>query len=129
MSQNGPHSTCRLVGAGLVRPRSQACSFFFFFFQFYQFIATNPSPSTLMHTYCHVTPWTAARQAPLSMDFSRQEYWNGLPFPSPPGLLFEARSSPLVADVAPKLSHQNVQSEDQQQVTSLHLSQNSSLLI
>ena len=31
----------------------------------------------------HVTPWTAARQAPLSMDFSRQEYWNGLSFPSP----------------------------------------------
>ena len=31
----------------------------------------------------HVTPWTAARQAPLSMDFSRQEYWSGLPFPSP----------------------------------------------
>ena len=29
------------------------------------------------------TPWTVARQAPLSMGFSRQEYWNGLPFPSP----------------------------------------------
>ena len=29
-----------------------------------------------------VTPWTVARQAPLSMEFSRQEYWNGLPFPS-----------------------------------------------
>ena len=27
-------------------------------------------------------PWTAAHQAPLSMDFSRQEYWRGLPFPS-----------------------------------------------
>ena len=30
-----------------------------------------------------VTPWTAARQAPLSVGFSRQEYWRGLPFPSP----------------------------------------------
>ena len=30
-----------------------------------------------------VTPGTAARQAPLSMEFSRQEYWSGLPFPSP----------------------------------------------
>ena len=29
------------------------------------------------------TPWTIARQAPLSMGFSRQEYWSGLPFPSP----------------------------------------------
>ena len=28
-------------------------------------------------------PWTVARQAPLSMEFSRQEYWIGLPFPSP----------------------------------------------
>ena len=29
------------------------------------------------------TPWTVAHQAPLSMKFSRQEYWSGLPFPSP----------------------------------------------
>ena len=29
-----------------------------------------------------VTPWTVARQAPLSMEVSRQEYWRGLPFPS-----------------------------------------------
>ena len=31
------------------------------------------------------TPWTGARQTPLSMGFSRQEYWCGLPFPSPRG--------------------------------------------
>jgi len=30
-----------------------------------------------------VTPWTAACQAPLSMGFSRQQYWTRLPFPSP----------------------------------------------
>ena len=30
-----------------------------------------------------MTPWTVAQQAPLSMGFSRQEYWSGLPFPSP----------------------------------------------
>ena len=30
-----------------------------------------------------VTPWTTAYQAPPSMGFSRQEYWSGLPFPSP----------------------------------------------
>jgi len=29
------------------------------------------------------TPWTVAHQDPLSMGFSRQEYWSGLPFPSP----------------------------------------------
>ena len=33
-----------------------------------------------------VTPWTVACQAPLSMRFSRQAYWNGLPFPSPGAL-------------------------------------------
>ena len=31
---------------------------------------------------CFATPWTVAHQAPLSMGFSRQEYWSGLPFPS-----------------------------------------------
>ena len=30
-----------------------------------------------------VTPWNAARQAPLSMGFARQEYWSGVPLPSP----------------------------------------------
>ena len=33
------------------------------------------------------TPWTAAYQAPPSMGFSRQEYWSGLPLPSPPTVL------------------------------------------
>ena len=30
-----------------------------------------------------MAPWTVARQAPLSMGFDQQEYWSGLPFPSP----------------------------------------------
>ena len=38
-----------------------------------------------------VTPWTVAHQAPLSMGFSRQEHWNGLPFPAP-GSILEALS-------------------------------------
>ena len=47
------------------------------------------------------TPWTVAYQAPLSMGFSRQEYWSGLPFPSPgdlphPGV--ELESPALQAD-------------------------------
>ena len=37
----------------------------------------------LSHVRLFVTPWTVAHQAPLSMGFSRQEYWSGLPFPSP----------------------------------------------
>ena len=34
-----------------------------------------------------VAPWIVAHQAPLPMEFSRQEYWTGLPFPSPGDLL------------------------------------------
>ena len=38
----------------------------------------------LSHALLFAAPWTVAHHAPLSMEFSRQEYWNGLPFP-PPG--------------------------------------------
>ena len=50
------------------------------------------------------TPWTVAYQAPLSMGFSRQEYWSGLPFPSPgdlPDLGTEPGSPTLQADTLP----------------------------
>ena len=48
---------------------------------------------TLSHVRLFVTPWTTAHQAPLSMKFSRQEYWSGLPFPSP-GDLPDAGTEP-----------------------------------
>ena len=51
-----------------------------------------------------VTPWTVARQAPLSMGFSRQEYWSRLPFPPPRDLLhpgIEPQSPTLQADSLP----------------------------
>ena len=38
---------------------------------------------SLSRVWPSVTPWTAAYQAPLSMGFSRQEYWSGVPLPSP----------------------------------------------
>ena len=38
---------------------------------------------SLSHVWPSATPWTAAFQAPLSMGFSRQEYWSGVPLPSP----------------------------------------------
>ena len=40
----------------------------------------------LSHVRLFATPWTVAYHAPPSMGFSRQEYWNGLPFPSPEDL-------------------------------------------
>ena len=48
-----------------------------------------------------VTPWTVARQATLSMGFSRQKYWSGLPFPSPgylPNLRIKPGSPTFQAD-------------------------------
>ena len=50
------------------------------------------------------TPWTVAYQAPPSVGFSRQEYWSGLPFPSPgdlPNPRIEPGSSTLQADALP----------------------------
>ena len=51
-----------------------------------------------------VSPWSIARQAPLSMEFFRQEYWSGLPFPAPgdlpnPGI--EPRSPSLQSNSLP----------------------------
>ena len=46
-----------------------------------------------------VMAWTAACQAPLSMEFSRQEYWSGLPFPSP-GDLPDPRIKPASSSLA-----------------------------
>ena len=43
----------------------------------------NMCAQLLTHVQLLVTPWTVAHQSPLSMEFSRQEYWSRLPFPSP----------------------------------------------
>ena len=45
------------------------------------------------------SPWTAACQPPLSMEFPRQEYWSGLPFPSPGDL-----PDPGIGPVSPVLA-------------------------
>ena len=64
------------------------------------FLESRPPNTTCIQTHSFVvvvliaqscldsfeTPWTVAYQAPLSMGFSRQEYWSGLPFPSPRNL-------------------------------------------
>ena len=53
------------------------------------------------------TPWTAAYQAPPSMGFSRQEYWSGVPLPSPNGSNYSPLITRLVflALAAPTMSH------------------------
>ena len=51
------------------------------------------------HALFSVTPWTVARQAPLSMGFSRREHWSGLPFPSPGDL-----PSPMIKPMSPAVA-------------------------
>ena len=56
----------------------------------------------LSHVHLFVTLWTAACQTPLPMEFSRQGYWNGLPFPPPgdlpdPGIDPKPPTSPALA--------------------------------
>ena len=59
---------------------------------------------SLSHVWLFATPWTVAHKAPLAMEFSRQEHWNGLPFPSPgdlPDSEIKLRSPSLQADSFP----------------------------
>ena len=57
--------------------------------------STPPQTSMAAYIFCSAcvlgvrlfaTPWAVAHQTPLSMEFPRQEYWSGLPFPTPGGL-------------------------------------------
>ena len=59
----------------------------------------NPSCCMLSHVQLFVNPWTTIHQAPLSMRFPRQEYWSGLPFPTPGDL-----SIPGIKPVTPESS-------------------------
>ena len=48
-----------------------------------EFSAITVKSESRCHIHLFVTPWTVASQAPLSMEFSRKEYWSELPLPSP----------------------------------------------
>ena len=61
---------------------------------------------SLSHVQLFVTPWTVAHQAPPSIEFSRQEYWSGLPFPSPGDL-----PNPGIKPGSPALQADALQSE------------------
>ena len=67
---------------------------------------------SLSRVQLFATPWTIAYQAPRSIEFSRQEYWNGLPFPSP-GNLPNQGSNPYLPHCRQtryRLSHQGSKS-------------------
>ena len=68
----------------------------------------------LLNCFSHVqlfaTPWTVAFQAPLSLGFSRQEYWNGLSCPPPgdfpnPGIETASPATPAFLENSLPLSH------------------------
>ena len=66
--------------------------------------SSHSKGKSLSHVQLFATPWTVSYQAPRSMGFSRQEYWSGLPFPSPgdlpnPGIV--PRSPALQTDALP----------------------------
>ena len=66
--------------------------------------------SRFSHVQLFATPWTVTHQAPLSMEFSRQEYWSELPFPSPgdlpdPGISPMSPASPALQADSLLLSH------------------------
>ena len=70
-----------------------------------------------------MTPWTVARQAPLSIKSSRQEYWSGLPFP-PPGDLPDPRIKPRSPELQEDfffycLSHQAIHGSNSIQFSSV----------
>ena len=68
-----------------------------------QMLANNNYVQMLSHVQLFETPRTLDRQAPLSLGFSRQEYWSGMPFPPPgdlpdPGIIPMSLASPVLAD-------------------------------
>ena len=68
------------------------------------FLIARSEVKSLSHVQLFATPLTVAYKAPLSMEFSRQEYWSGLPLTSLgdlPDLGFEPGSPTLQADALP----------------------------
>ena len=70
----------------------------------------------LSHVQLFVTPWTIAHQAPLPLEFSRQEYWSGLPIPTPGGL-----SNSGIEPESPALQADPLPTEPQSYLLSYHL--------
>ena len=56
-----------------------------------------------------MTPWTSAYQAPLSMGFSRQEYWSGVPLPSPLDAINNIKPFDVIESVEGKILREDDQ--------------------
>ena len=86
--------------------------------QIYVYIYINYESECVSHTVMShsVTPRTRAHQAPLSMEIYRQEYWSGLPFPSP-----GHRPDPGIRSGSPALQARSSQSGNQGSPTYLYV--------
>ena len=73
-----------LISKSILRRKNRARAIMFPEFRpYYKLTVMKVKVKSLSHVRLFATPWTVAYQLPLSMGFSRQEYWSGLPFPSP----------------------------------------------
>jgi len=95
----------RSPGGGHGNPHIIYINIFYSYHIYYSYCIQHiVKVKSLSRVRLFATPWSVAYQAPLSMGFSRQEYWSGLPFPSPgdltnPGI--KPRSPALQADALP----------------------------
>ena len=120
LSSSIVHMMCQSQKTTLRSPRRDFSSIFMmsviyiyiYFYDVYEIhqylMSSNMSQAlvvqSLSHAQLFVTPWTATCQAPLSMGFSRQDCWSGVPFPSPGDLLnpgIEPWSPALQGDALP----------------------------
>ena len=100
---------CQLFGEVIIKELfSIRSEFSFFSIQWCQ-SSLKVKVKSLSCVQLFVIPWTVAYQAPLSMGFSRQEYWNELPFPSPEDL-----PNPVIEPGSPTLQADSLLSERQE---------------
>ena len=95
------HTTHGLPKEALKSVSPRHLFFCFFSIQIYNTVCVHALLFNCVQFFA--TPWTVALQAPLVMEFSRQEYWSGLPFPTPqdipdPGIEPESLASPALTD-------------------------------
>ena len=68
-------------------------------------MAIRPSQVYVLgYVQLYATAWTSALQAPLSTEFSRQEYWSGLPFPPPGDLPNQGSNQSILKEIGPEYS-------------------------
>ena len=105
----GTHEKTSNIGHYICKAQLISCFYSKYIFHFF---LTLPAEQLVVVVCCivtscvqlFVTPWTAAHQVPLSLGFSRQEYWSGVPFPSSGHLPTVSLGITNMTTLAPPLS-------------------------